>query len=127
MAKYDPRRPKHITNDDEPAQVDALLDLRDGGALSSGQRVASTDTDSSVESVDGRTTVSTATDTVVTTATQPYAGDDVLAGAVSSGSDVPVAPPPQEGTVNRAILGAVVTVVVAAVVAFLVLRRRRST
>lgn len=139
MAKYDPQRPRPVAYDDDVAPVDALLDHTIAGAVD----------DDSVGSTAGdepNPVVPTARDepnpVEPTTVDEPNRTVSVdgthLPGAVSasgeatvigdrlgSGSDVPVVAAPAGGTVNRAVLGAVVVALVSIVTTILVVRRRR--
>lgn len=105
MAKYDPQRPRRVASGEQSAQVDALLDPVD-----------------EVEVIE-ITEAHVADESVVN---EPVVVDEALVAAIASESDVPVAPPPREGTANRAVLGAALAVIVAAVIGYLVSRRHRS-
>ncbi|MCB1256014.1 MAG: hypothetical protein KDB26_02865 [Microthrixaceae bacterium] len=110
MAKYDPQRPRRVASGEQSAQVDALLDPVDEVEVIEITEAHVADEPVVVEPV----------------VNEPVVVDEALVAAIASESDVPVAPPPREGTANRAVLGAALAVIVAAVIGYLVSRRHRS-
>lgn len=133
MAKYDPQRPKQQVSVDDPAPVDAILDSR-----SDRNRRATTDAEEPkgyVESTGsaepaGNAEPSVATEVSGSSPAEPLASlveaPGELPPAVVGASEVPVALPPQEGTANRAVLGAAITGALVALFGYLWFRRRQS-
>lgn len=127
MAKYDPQRPRPAIDLDEPAPVDALLDdlagLDDVAGLDDMESDGLAGDDLAGDDTAGEEAV------VEPTGALDMSGPDVfedLVPTITGVSDVPVAAPPQEGTANRAVLGAVAVVAAAGAVVAIFLRRRRS-
>jgi hypothetical protein len=144
---YDPKRPRPRTDADEPAPVDALLG-DDAGADPAESAPAPTEPGRAAEppAVEEPTEVVEAAEAAE--ADQPDAPVEApdeaepvepaavlgraVPGAASNGSgarsapDVPVAPAPEEGTTNRAVLAAAIGGVLVALLGWLVWHRRRS-
>lgn len=107
MAEYDPKRPRPVARDGDVAQVDALLGP------------------STATSTDDRPSGSRVEDDSVPDGDPKPNAAEVPAAPPPSGSDVPVVAAPVEGTVNRAVLGAVVVALITIVTTIVIVRRRR--
>lgn len=125
MAKYDPQRPKRTVAADQPAQVDALLDAReaDSPVMDRVETAPPPSTGAVVAQPPAEEPIPVSAEVE---APETRSGDAVLPPSITSDSDVPVALPPKEGTVNRAVLGAAFATVLAALVLYLIGRRRRA-
>lgn len=102
MAAYDPKRPRPAQLSDDPAPVDALLEPTAPTSTPATERAAD------VPAPDAPPVVVTA-------------GAD---RASANGADVPVAPAPEVGTANRAVLYAALGVGSLVAVVLVLLRRR---
>ncbi len=137
MAGYDPKRPRPGASEDldGPAPVEALLDPAqpdppdpdapepDPTALDAGP-AGSAAADDEVPEI---TPLADVAEVDLREPTAPVVGRAATLGSATTESPVPVAPAPEEGTANRAVLvvGAVVAGVLVAVLAVLLGRRRR--
>ncbi|MGB3411965.1 MAG: hypothetical protein WBA45_12305 [Microthrixaceae bacterium] len=137
MAKYDPKRPRPTVGDDQAAPVEALIEAASVGpdpvedraegttvvteAPSPSEKPASASPApaASDESQVGEPTT-LPDDPVKTTSEMGELGDSLHI------SDVPVIPPPEEGTANRAVLAAIGTGFVITLVLAVLLKWRRK-
>lgn len=102
MAKYDPKRPRPMVGDDQAAPVEALIE-----AVSAGPEIVEDRAGAAADPVETGQEMGESSN-------QPHI------------SDVPVIPPPEEGTANRAVLAAIGTGFVIALVLAVLLRIKRS-
>ena len=143
MAGYDPKRPRPGASEDldGPAPVEALLDPAAARPPGPRARRSPSDEPAPTDRPDPGPGGSAAADDEVPETTPladvaevdlrepaaPVVGRAATPGSAMTESPVPVAPAPEEGTANRAVLvvGAVVAGVLVAVLAVLLGRRRR--
>lgn len=112
MPSYDPKRPRPSA-DDDVAPIEAILDP----SVTHATAVDEADDGETIEELEELEEVDLRVD--------PGAGPpEPLPRA--GGSEVPVAPAPEEDTANRAVLAAVLVGVVALLAVIVVVRRRRG-
>lgn len=131
MAGYDPKRPRPSVPEDQPAPVEALLDEAPPlpSDTSPDDDPSATTTIDVREPATGRVAM-TSSSTAAEASTAPAASSAARSAPATpsggTGSEVSVAPAPEEGTANRALLVAGIVAALGAVVALvLILRRRR--
>lgn len=120
MPSYDPKRPRPAAaTTDDLAPIEAILDPGSAGTRPTDQAVEADDAAEvdPVEEPDETVEVDLRIDP------GPDAPEPLLQ---AGGSEVPVAPAPEENTANRAVVAAALVVVAALVAVFLVVRRRRG-
>lgn len=133
---YDPKRPRPKAESDEPAPVEALLDADDAepsSLLADPAAFADPEVIAELEDlVEAEDAVEPVELVVLGRGMNGAASNGSAAiSAASNGSgsrlapEVPVAPAPETGTTNRAVLAAVLAGSLLAVLTFVVLRRRR--
>lgn len=115
MAAYDPKRPRPAQLSDGPAPVDALIDAPDTAPD------AESDTTSDTTSDTEATSVPPAEPRVIDPPEPVVVHSPTRGGAPA---EVPVAPAPEVGTANRAVLYASIGVAAALAVIAVVLRLR---
>ena len=99
---YDPKRPRPAAQSDEPAPVDALLDASETDEQAVVEEAVIEELTDASETVD-------LTDPVVLGGSPPDAGSNgstTSRTAQRQAPEVPVAPAPETGTTNRAVLAA---------------------
>jgi hypothetical protein len=153
---YDPKRPRPRADADEPAPVEALLDPQEVPVASEAPEDAKvSDADPTATDPTAPEPTAPEPEPTDTAVTEPAASEPTVIepdeapgepdvaepaavlgrqvpGASSNGSgtrsapDVPVAPAPEEGTTNRAVLAAAIGGAVLAVLVWLLWHRRRA-
>ncbi len=128
MAKYDPKRPRPTLGDDDPAPVDTLIDVApdDVEPVAVEDQQVHPEVQDDTQADAGQATKPSA-ESSAESSTESTA-ESTADGSDPHVSDVPVIPPPVEGTANRAVLAAVSTGVtlIVAIAVILRLRRRRG-
>lgn len=119
MAKYDPKRPRPTLGDDEVAPVEALIESVPVDPSDSVE-----ETPSPAELVEE----APADDAPAPAAEEAASAGPGDEGAGTHVSDVPVMPPPEEGTANRAVLAAagIGTALIVAIAILLRIKRRKG-